>query len=275
MSRHRLEAFFEQHPICIFCGGATAATTQDHVPSRQLFTERWWPEGYAFPACIACNQSTRRAEQVVALLSRFGPGPNSTTDQVEFQAQLRAVQNNDPEILREMWPTPQQRANFSAKSWAKPLVDAGVIAPTPLSAKGPRLREYLRDYARKLFCALHYKEFNAIVKPQGGISWHWFTNAQKIEGKVPNIMSEFTKIPALKRTSRDLSDQFSYIFEMAIDGDAAGYFVAFRRSFAMVGLVDANGIYPELSDPGPDILRPLSPLPHAIAGELVPRRHPD
>jgi hypothetical protein len=30
--------FFENHPNCCFCGGTTAATTIDHIPSIQLFS---------------------------------------------------------------------------------------------------------------------------------------------------------------------------------------------------------------------------------------------
>ena len=174
MARHRssLRSFLEEHRHCIFCGGDTPATTQDHVPSRQLFSQRWWPEGYVFPACTGCN----RAEQVVSLLA---------------------------------------------------------------------------------LCII--KNFSTIISPEGAIVWKWFTNAQRLDGKVPEIASELNNIPILKRTSRNLGDQFSYNFGMAIDGEAAGYFVAFRRSFAILGIVDPKGTYPELSTPGPDVLRPLSP----------------
>src|SRR5436190_22374266 len=133
--RKQLRSFLELHPTCIFCGGAAPATTQDHVPSRQLFTDRWWPEEYVFPACARCNQSTRRAEQVVALLSRFGPGETNDNEDREFRSVLTAVQNNDPEILREMFPSRAQVADFHAKPWVSILIQTGAIAPMPLTVK--------------------------------------------------------------------------------------------------------------------------------------------
>jgi len=68
-ARRRRE-FLKKHPLCCFCGGTTPATTIDHVPSRQLFNNKGWPEGYEFPACELCNGAARDAEQVVAMLAR-------------------------------------------------------------------------------------------------------------------------------------------------------------------------------------------------------------
>ena len=63
----------------------------------------------------------------------------------------------------------------------------------------------------------------------------------------------------VKRTTRNLSDQFSYLFDKAIDGEMAGYFVAFRNSFAILGIVDPKGAHQDLSLREIDILRPLPP----------------
>jgi hypothetical protein len=69
--------FLTKHPVCCFCGGETPATEPDHIPSRVLFDNRQWPEGYEFPACVACNRETRHDEQIVAMLSRAYPDTNT------------------------------------------------------------------------------------------------------------------------------------------------------------------------------------------------------
>src|SRR6516164_6194295 len=161
--RRQLSEFLAKHPACIFCGGRARAVTQDHVPSRQLFVERWWPEGYVFPSCDPCNQSTKRAEQVVAMLSRIGPGDKTPREERELKKIITGVRNNDPDVLHEMWPTEQQVQDLLARPWAREMLRTGAIAPVPFSARGPRLNECMREYARKLFSALHYKEFGKII----------------------------------------------------------------------------------------------------------------
>lgn len=47
--KKRKQEFLKQHPVCFNCGTA-AATTEDHVPSRECFVDRHWPEGFVFPA---------------------------------------------------------------------------------------------------------------------------------------------------------------------------------------------------------------------------------
>jgi hypothetical protein len=73
-SQQRRRKFFAEHPVCCFCGGRSAAVEEDHFPSRALFRERVWPEGYAFPACVKCNRVTSDDELIVAVLSRVCGG---------------------------------------------------------------------------------------------------------------------------------------------------------------------------------------------------------
>src|SRR5947209_20248260 len=103
MNRKRqTREFLIRHPICIFCGGSEPATTRDHVPSRQTFHLREWPEGYVFPSCARCNRATKDTEQVMAMLSRMGPDPNSIAHRLEVKRIISAVANNYPEVLMEM-----------------------------------------------------------------------------------------------------------------------------------------------------------------------------
>ena len=99
---------FAAHPWCCFRGGNVRATEEDHLPSRILFDDRRWPEGYVFPACEACNGASRHDEQVVAMLSRIYPDPKTPKEHAAVTERIRAVAHNFPEIMLEMKPTSNQ-----------------------------------------------------------------------------------------------------------------------------------------------------------------------
>ena len=61
--RKRREHFFAKHPFCCFCGGATPAIEEDHIPARHLFRGRQWPEGYV--SCMRCLQRRVLADELV------------------------------------------------------------------------------------------------------------------------------------------------------------------------------------------------------------------
>src|ERR1700730_3841822 len=102
----RLRDFLAQHPLCIFCGGVASASTRDHVPSRQTFHLREWPESYEFPSCEPCNAATKDAEQVMAFISRISPDVKTPTEQCEMARIVDAIKNNYPAVLMEMRATP-------------------------------------------------------------------------------------------------------------------------------------------------------------------------
>jgi hypothetical protein len=166
--KRRTEAFLAQHPLCIFDGGIKPATTRDHVPSRQLFHLRVWPEGYEFPSCERCNQATKDAEQVMSLISRIGPDSKSNAERRELERIINAIRNNYPDVMRELRATPDQTAEYRAKPWLPNLIKAGKAAPEPLSLRGPLVNRAAERLARKLFTALHYKEFDKIIPREGG-----------------------------------------------------------------------------------------------------------
>ena len=110
--RMRRRVFLAKHPTCIFCGGETPATTEDHVPSRQLFHGRNWPEEFIFPACQRCNADTRHEEQVVAMLARLYPDAETEEKRKEMERIIKAVDSNYPEVLVEMQPSSHQVRGF-------------------------------------------------------------------------------------------------------------------------------------------------------------------
>jgi hypothetical protein len=252
----QLAAFLELNPTCIFCGGLTPATSRDHVPSRQVFHRREWPEGYEFPSCEECNQATKDAEQVMALISRTYPDPETEIELLEVEGIYEAVSNNYPDVLIEMMPTPDQTARYQARPWANEMIQTGKAAGA-LSLNGPLVNACAAAFARKLLSALHYKEFGKIIPREGGIGWGWYSNVDKLDGKLPEDLLGVLKGKALtKRTNRDLSSQFSYTFDSGTDTNLAAYYVTFRFAFAVVGIVAADASWFGPAGEG-RILRPL------------------
>lgn len=101
-SRRRLERLIAIHPFCAFCSGERPTTSVEHMPSRILFDAKQRPRGLEFPCCHECQNSTRKAEQVVAVISRVYPDPISDQQRAEMREALRAAEYNNPGLLVEM-----------------------------------------------------------------------------------------------------------------------------------------------------------------------------
>ncbi len=258
MSRQaRRAAFFAAHPLCIFCGGATPAAEIDHVPSRQLFTAKQWPEGYEFPACSDCNRATKDVEQIVAVLSRTFPDGATEAERLEMQAGIKAVANNYRQILLEMRPTANQVRRFLRSHGIRKDPNRFTTDYRLLSAEGPQTRLTFGAYARKLFTALHYKHTGKIIPASGGIAWTRFSNVDSVTNAIPEGIFELAQTtPVLTRGKIDLDSQFSYRYVCSGTGEVAAYLAAFRFSFAILGHVqlDASTFPQEVAD---RIVRPL------------------
>jgi hypothetical protein len=126
------------------------------------------------------------------------------------------------------------------------------------------LNAYMREYGRKLFSALHYKEFGKIIPKEGGILWRWYSYEQRMDDQMPDQLTALMKEShVIQGAKRDLSDQFSYSFVKAEDSELTCYFAAFRRSFAMVATVEVrqsspHALHASLGNQAiVDILQPL------------------
>jgi len=92
----------EQCPFCVYCGGKYPATTIDHVPPIGMFRSRQRPKGLEFASCLPCNEGTRLADLVAALLCRVYPDADGANEKEELVRLLTSVNNNVPGLLQEM-----------------------------------------------------------------------------------------------------------------------------------------------------------------------------
>lgn len=256
--------FLRDHPTCCFCGGSTPTEELDHIPSRVLFNDRQWPEGYIFPACIKCNRVSRHDEQVVAMLSRFYPDPNTQNSKSVFVERVRAVHHNYPEIIEELNSTSiRQKRNASKKYGIEPLYGSTLGDFPMLNVSGPLVNKAVINFGQKLFLALYYKHSGIILGNEGGIAIRWYTNLQ-IEGEeIPRELAPLVaNFPVLERSRKELSDQFFYRYGHS-DNNAIWVFLAFfRRTFAVLGYLNINKSKFDLAE-GAEIRQPYSWLVNA------------
>lgn len=256
--KERHKEFLSRHPICCFCGGMRAATTEDHFPSRSMFRDRRWPEGYVFPACASCNAATAKDELIIAMLGRMFPDPQDPDHKQQIVNLMQSVNNNFPGLLASM----QMSAN-EKKKWLK---ERGVAIPAGMttadvglmSAADPRIEGAAKKFATKLFLALLYYHTGKILKSTGGVIFRWATNEQNLEEVFPQEILQplLQGFPVLKRANTSLEDQFFYRYAIADTGQAGAFLTFFNQSMAMLGF-----LFPEIDSvavpQGAIVLRPL------------------
>lgn len=254
-ARHK-KKFLAQHPLCCFCGGKTPSAEPDHVPSKAFFDSRKWPEGFEFPACVACNRATRHDEQIVAMLSRIYPDATTPEGKAEVEERIRAVVHNYPKVLEEMKPTIRQLRDAAKKYGIFPASGQSHADLPLLSARGPLINGAIENFSRKLFCALYYKHANAILSSEGGIAVKWYSNIQIENEEIPReLAAVLAGFPKLERARTKLDDQFFYRWGVADTKTVAAFLTFFRRSFAILGYINVNATAFVLPD-GAHILRP-------------------
>lgn len=200
-----------------------------------MFDGKQRPQGLEVPACGPCNHGTSNAEQVAALLARTYPDSGTEMAKVEIRKLLRGVKNNNPGLLEEMTDTSADQERRLSVA----LKDGGAgSAVTALNANGPLLNNCIQTFGAKLGFALHYNELGRIVPATGGVTVRWYTNFDKITGRIPEDLLRLLGPPkTLQQGKKTVNDQFEYAFAIAPDASMAAYFSAFRRSFAVVSWV--------------------------------------
>jgi hypothetical protein len=197
---------------CIYCAGANAATTIEHMPPRSIFEGKHRPKGLEFPACEECNNSTSHSDLVAAMLARLWPNADTATGRKDITKILRAVANNVPAILPEMY-VGQAGEKLARKRHNIP--DDG----HPLRADGPLLTKHIETFAAKLGFALHYEVTGSWVPAGGGVQVMWFSNVQALNGQIPDSL--FTMLRAqltLRQGEKSVEDQFQYSYALPNKG---------------------------------------------------------
>lgn len=237
-TRLRSKQFFDEHPLCAFCGGAAKATTKEHCPPRAVFQNREWPEGFEFPSCEPCNQGTADHDVLAALLARLDPIQNQGDRDGRLTGLLRNAHHQHPGFVEQMM---SMGSNESRRS----LRQLGIQRPKGLTYRETgivRVTEHMdrtvQALAKKLSKAIFYRETGQIFPSHGAIQFHWFTNADLFEfGSVP-VLDALTAVKAIplriERNKQSLTAQFDCRYSITEGRELALLQAVFGNAFGFV-----------------------------------------
>lgn len=231
-----MQRFIKLHPKCIFCGGATDATTIEHCPPRALFQKRIAPEGFEFPSCAKCNNYSSDEDLIVAVIARMG-SPKFGDSDGKLVGMMKALNRQRPEFYKTFLPSATEaRANNRQLG----------IEPTPGMTHqemgvlniNDETREAIRVFAKKLAKGIAYLETGIIFKNEDCLALNWFTNANVIKDgghKVFEILGHINgETPELSRSKVVLNNQFEYKFSLSDDKNLILIQAKFGESFFLV-----------------------------------------
>ena len=231
----RRAAFFAEHPVCCFCAGAAPAVEEDHQPGRVFFRNREWPEGFAFPACEACNRVSKKAENVSSILIS-----DTKTDAglMAYRARIEHVRLNYPEFLPNVQVnTNRKRDVLKRIGVEKP---AGLAyADLPIASIDPDVwMPELRLLGRKLFLALFYQTFKKPMPLSGGIWFEVRSNADNPnEDFIQAISALGGNTLAPVRSTQPLGDQLGIRWSASPEPNIALYLVGLQKMIYFGGFV--------------------------------------
>jgi hypothetical protein len=238
--RQLTDAIARRELPCIFCSGEAVATTIDHTPARSFFRQRRWPEGCTFPACEACNKSSKDAERRLAVVTRMGPfDVADTIDLGEMERHLSHLARHEPNLLHAMRRPLTNGAKAALLSaMGIPVGYSADLPDLPVIHLPKALQDDAINYAAKLAKALHFRHTGSIVPRGASIFVLLQTNANVIKDEFPAaVLGVIRKVHPSIRDGQQIADQFAYRGEFAPDGSCSAMICKFRASLVTVMMV--------------------------------------
>lgn len=226
---------------CIYCAGRRPAEQIDHMPPRMMFRLSQRPKGLEFPSCGPCNQGTSRVDVVASFMARTFPGIADSAEDEEWARLMNEVKRVAPDLLREMWMSPQEMRLVMLREG---IFDQNLAA---FRADGPILGAHMQTFAAKIGFALHYEATGDFVPSEGRVQVRWFTSSEVYGGRLPPSLLASIGEPRIMRqgkiTSRgDFEYGWGYYSERP---DVPIYYARIRDAFAVAAFVALNeGLLP-------------------------------
>ena len=175
-ANNRKKRFLADHPVCCFCGGDEPATTIDHAPPRVCFPDKIGPEGFEFPACSNCQNASRLDELALGFFVRLVDGDTANYRQAQSNQLIAGLKNNLPHLI--------PRLDLSASAKRRAFKNYGIEKPRgvfysdlPLVGVAGEVHEHMLRYARKMACALFYREMDKVA-PRDYSVWATWSQVQ-------------------------------------------------------------------------------------------------
>lgn len=241
----RLQNFLKSNPVCCYCSGSSQATTEDHWPSRSIFHERKWPEGFVFPACQKCNAYSSSEEPIFAFLSRTSLAEHTDSRGEESLKILKAIEERNPEIFREFKkniPKPNGILYRYNKNQQPPR---GTNVEFAISIDHPDIFKALEICSQKLLFSLFYKESGSIVNETGGCFLQILSNGSKAEESILEHYFNFYsyKISESNWQKTNINDQFEYESYL-LSPSVIAFRIKLHLSLFVNGIVSKENITP-------------------------------
>jgi hypothetical protein len=237
----RKKRFLTKHPYCCFCGGTEPSVEIDHVPPKACFHRDFFPEGFEFPACSACNRGSKKDDQICGFYTQlldFNQS-NRTARDTERLLELRdAIARNYPDALPDL-------------STAVPIQKVGsIITPSPIAVSvqtNAQLLQSLPTLQRKLTHALYYRDTGKSLTKA-----HTFqSGVYQIQGS-PNILSEYfsrllpNHIVGSRINIKNYGERFIYKSGYKEDEDFFVYAAQFGKGLIIFGMTLSSGMAPKV-----------------------------
>lgn len=232
--KRRRRRLLAEHPTCYLCGGLNASTTVDHVPPRACFPRGYMPEEFEFPACAACNASSRAEDKVFGFwamaLDFDGERAKSRADYDRIVQLMTEIATESPQELSGL-PRP------------RPIFGYGeIVTSTPMafSFQTPKLFKHAAGLISiKLTHALYFRETKNYLNPS-----HRFTGSvyqpqvRGTEHFTSYISSLLPKLSIGARTNiKNYGNRFAYRSGYKEDEDFFFYAAQFGRGLIAWGMV--------------------------------------
>jgi hypothetical protein len=201
---------------CIFCGGDMQASTEEHCPPRAMFRDKIWPEGYSFPSCEPCNNGSSDEDLIVAFMAQLNPNKQDEVTASKGLGLMKAVNKQATQLLGKMMTLTAREARTNARRLGMKPAPGQLYREIGIVKVPEEMDRAVQTLAGKLTKGIFFRETGTIFPKDGGIMFHWFTNAQRIEnGEIPvlNVLGQLASMSKPKvRATRDLSEQFDYLY---------------------------------------------------------------
>jgi hypothetical protein len=225
--------FLNDHPYCCFCGGTEESATIDHVPPKACFPDGYWPEEFEFPACEACNQGSKRDDQLFGFYSQlldFNESNRTPEDNAKMTKLRDAIARNYPEALPDV-------------STARPIHQVGsIITPYPVAISMQRpstFQKPMETLQRKLTHALYYRETGRPLTTA-----HLFQKGYyQIQGNDTTLTKYFNEllpnqtIGGRSNIPKNYGERFTYKSGFKEQEDFFVYAAQFGRGLIVFGIV--------------------------------------
>jgi hypothetical protein len=202
-----------------------------------MFQHRLWPEGFEFPSCQLCNQSSDDDDLLVSMLARMDPFDLKGDLDGKQEGLMKAVNRQFPGLFQRMMPSAAEARRKNRELGLKPG-PGETHQQTGVVNVPQEFHDAVCVFARKLAKGIYYREAGKPFAVNGCLLLNWFTNAEIVRGgKYPTFdaLKELVgSAPPVQRGGTYLNDQFEYKLSISAPQDVFVVQARFGNSFGIV-----------------------------------------